>query len=156
MCFHCPRRKAEKKRKISVLYSGGGQEQMNVSLNPDSSSYGEERQVLPSPCDLSLHISHSHATCTHTTHNQAPDHRHIAQVTSEANSSWCRASLALDIPLSLKLLERFCCQGNSKSHPEDNFLHCLFLKTPLPPQPLKPTVQCCDLDKKVSLRSIVL
>lgn len=131
MCFRCPRRKTEKKRKISVQHSGGGQGQMNVSLNPDSSSYCEERrQVLPSPCDLSLHISHSHATCTHATHNQAPDHSHIAQFPSEVNSSWCGTSLALDIPLSLKLLERFCCQGNSKSHLEDNFLPCLFLKTP--------------------------
>lgn len=129
---------------------------MNANSNPDSSSYCKERQVLPSPCDLSLHRSHSHATCTHTTHNQAPDHSHIAQVTSEANSSWCRTSLPLDIPLSLKLLKHFCCQDNSKSRLADNFQHCLFLKSPLPPQPPKPTVWSCDLDKKVSLRSIVL
>lgn len=80
-------------------------------FNPDLQAAVKRDRSCPAPVVFPPHhTSHSHASSTRTTHNQAPDHSHVAQVTSKTNSSWCRTSLPSDTPLGLKLLI-FCCQS---------------------------------------------
>lgn len=107
MCFHDAARRAEKKRKTSVLHNQGGQVQvMDACQSPTPSSYckeltGHTQSLQPFP-----HISHKQPKQpihTHSTNDQAPDCSHVSQITFYAAKSSCfRISLPSENSLFLK------------------------------------------------------